>query len=89
MEIGLVDEIGGLEEAIASAAELSDLDDYRVISLPNKKDEFEELIKKITVEQNIFLKKMMSLSDIVLRNFKFINSEDKIQTIVPYFIEIQ
>jgi len=89
LEIGLVDEIGGLEEAIASAAELSDLDDYRVISLPNKKDEFEELIKKITVEQNIFLKKMMSLSDIVLRNFKFINSEDKIQTIVPYFIEIQ
>lgn len=89
LEIGLVDEIGGLEEAIASAAELSDLDDYRVISLPNKKDEFEELIKKITVEQNIFLKKMMSLSDLVLRNFKFINSEDKIQTIVPYFIEIQ
>ncbi len=89
LEIGLVDEIGGLEEAIASAAELSDLDDYRIITLPNKKDEFEELIKKITVEKNILLKKMMSFSDVVLRNFKFINSEDKIQTILPYFIEIQ
>ena len=89
LEIGLVDEIGGLEEAIASAAELSDLDDYRIITLPNKKDEFEELIKKITFEKNILLKKMMSFSDVVLRNFKFINSEDKIQTILPYFIEIQ
>ena len=58
-------------------------------TLPNKKDEFEELIKKITVEKNILLKKMMSFSDVVLRNFKFINSEDKIQTILPYFIEIQ
>ena len=89
LEIGLVDEIGGLEEAIASAAELSELDDYRIISLPNKKDQFEELVKKITVEQNIFLKKIMSISEVVSRNFKFINSEDKIQTIVPYFIEIQ
>ena len=31
---------------------------------------------------------MMNFSEEVLRNLKLINSEDKIQTILPYFIEI-
>ena len=88
LEIGLIDEIGGLEDAIASAAELSELEDYRIITLPNKKDEFDEFLKKLTIEQNIYLKKMMNFSEEVLRNLKLINSEDKIQTILPYFIEI-
>ena len=88
LEIGLIDEIGGLEDAIESAAELSELEDYRIITLPNKKDEFDEFLKKLTIEQNIYLKKMMNFSEEVLRNLKLINSEDKIQTILPYFIEI-
>ena len=88
LEIGLIDEIGGLEDAIASAAELSELEDYRIITLPNKRDEFDEFLKKITIEQNRYLKKMMNFSEEFLRNLKLINSEDKIQTILPYFIEI-
>ena len=88
LEIGLIDEIGGLKDAIASAAELSELEDYRIITLPNKKDEFDEFLKKLTIEQNIYLNKMMNFSEEVLRNLKLINSEDKIQTILPYFIEI-
>ena len=88
LEIGLIDEIGGLEDAIASAAELSEIEDYRIITLPNKRDEFDEFLKKLTIEQNIYLNKMMNFSEEVLRNLKLINSEDKIQTILPYFIEI-
>ena len=54
-EIGLIDEIGGLED-IELHAELSELEDYRIITLPNKKDEFDEFLKKLTIEQKYISK---------------------------------
>ena len=88
LEVGLIDEIGGLEDAIASAAELSELEDYRVVSLPKKTDEIEELLKGLTMEQNVFLNEFLKVSDETLTNLKFLNSGDKIQTILPYIIDI-
>lgn len=88
LEIGLIDEIGGLEDAIVSAAELSDLEDYRVISLPKKTDEIKELLKGLTMEENVILKEILNVSDETLKHIKFLNSGDKIQTILPYVIDI-
>ncbi|MBT7619667.1 MAG: signal peptide peptidase SppA, partial [Flavobacteriales bacterium] len=53
LSIGLIDEIGGLEDAIASAADLSSLEDYRIITLPKKTDMFEEFIESFSAKQNI------------------------------------
>ncbi len=47
-EIGLIDEFGGLEEAISYAAEMAELDDYKVKNYPKQKDPFEELVKEIS-----------------------------------------
>ena len=88
LDIGLIDEIGGLEDAIVSAAELSDLEDYRVVSLPKKTDEIKELLKGLTMEENVILKEILNVSDETLKHFKFLNSGDKIQTILPYIIDI-
>jgi len=44
-EIGLVDDFGGLKEAIAIAAEIEGLDEYRTVALPTLPDPFEELFK--------------------------------------------
>ena len=44
-QIGLVDEFGGLKEAIALAAEIEGLDEYRTVDLPSLPDPFEELFK--------------------------------------------
>lgn len=88
LEIGLIDEIGGLEDAIVSAAELSDLEDYRVVSLPKKTDEIEELLKGLTMEQNVFLKEVLNVSDETLAHIKFLNSRDKTQMILPYLIDV-
>lgn len=46
--IGLIDDFGGLTKAIDLAAELSKIKDYRLISLPEQKEWFEELIEQIT-----------------------------------------
>jgi len=44
-EIGLIDDFGGLKEAIALAAEIEGLEEYRTVSLPSLPDPFEELFK--------------------------------------------
>jgi len=46
--IGLIDEFGGLTRSIALAAELAKTKNYRLISLPEQKEWFEELIDQFT-----------------------------------------
>jgi len=51
LERGLVDQLGGLEEAIAKAAELAELEEYGVTRLPEQKD-FIELLMEDLAEVN-------------------------------------
>jgi protease-4 len=46
--IGLIDEFGGLTKAVELAAGLAKTKNYRLISLPEQKEWFEELIDQIT-----------------------------------------
>jgi len=46
--IGLIDDFGGLTKSVALAAELANVKKYRVVSLPEQKEWFEELIDQIT-----------------------------------------
>jgi protease-4 len=48
LKIGLVDEIGGLNRAIEVAAELGEVEKYRLLELPEQKDPFQELISQFT-----------------------------------------
>ena len=45
LEIGLVDELGGLDDAIASAAEMAGLDNYKVEEYPKAKDLTTQLLE--------------------------------------------
>ena len=45
MDINLIDEYGGLNDAIKGAAELAELEDYRVYELPEQKDPLQELLQ--------------------------------------------
>lgn len=45
LEIGLIDQFGGLEDAINLAVEIEGLDNYRTVDLPHQPDPFEELFK--------------------------------------------
>jgi protease-4 len=45
LKIGLVDELGNINTAIAKAAELAELGQYAIVDYPEKTDPFEELLK--------------------------------------------
>ena len=47
MDINLIDEYGGLVAAVAGAAELAELEDYRIYELPEQKDPFQELLEQL------------------------------------------
>jgi protease-4 len=70
LEIGLVDEIGGLEAAIAYAAAEAELEDYDIKELPKKDDPLEQFMKefaanaKMTVGSWVFGDEMMYLKKI-------------------------
>lgn len=52
-EIGLVDELGGLKEAINAAADLAELPDYKLKELPFQEEPFEKLLKEFAEEARI------------------------------------
>ncbi|NNC83368.1 MAG: signal peptide peptidase SppA, partial [Flavobacteriales bacterium] len=62
----LVDAHGGLEEAIAYAVESAELEDYRIINYPEKKDPLEQLISDMTGQTRIDVLKELSGSDMAL-----------------------
>lgn len=45
--LGLVDKIGGINDAIATAARMAKLENYRIISYPSQKDKFEKIFEDI------------------------------------------
>jgi protease IV len=48
MEIGLIDQFGGLQDAIVLAAEIAGIENYRTVALPSQPDPFEQLFKSGT-----------------------------------------
>ena len=47
IEIGLIDGFGGLNDAIALAAEAANLEKYRVVEFPKLKDPFEQILEDL------------------------------------------
>jgi protease-4 len=45
--IGLIDEFGGLNDAIAAAAKMANLSKYRTVELPKQKDPFKEILSEL------------------------------------------
>jgi len=88
-EIGLVDEFGGLKQAIALAAEIQGIDEYRIVSLPNLPDPFEEFFK--TGTDNIrasFLKNELGEQYRYYEYFKKVSSFNGVYARMPYDIFI-
>ncbi|MCO6500638.1 MAG: signal peptide peptidase SppA [Vicingus serpentipes] len=88
-EIGLVDEIGGLEEALAIAKKMAKLKDYRTEDYPKRKDPFEQIILELSGEAKARLLQMY-LGD----NYKYYQKANELKTQsgimarMPYEIEV-
>ena len=90
-DIGLVDLYGGLETAIMIAAELAEVDDYRVISLPKIEDPFTKIMNDLTESKLVtFFETEFNLMDTKkMKKVKDLITSDEIQTRIPYLIELE
>jgi protease-4 len=76
LEIGLVDEIGGMDDAIAYAASLAEVDDYRIQELPYQKSSFEQMMEDFGVETS------QKLLESKLEDFELLRQYNYIQSIM-------
>jgi len=83
-ELGLVDELGGLEDAIAIAAEKASLERYRVVNYPKKKELFEALMEKLggNVKSNAIENELGELAP-YYNIFKNISNQKGVQARIP------
>ena len=87
LEIGLVDELGGLEDAIDAAVDLAELDDYRVIELPEQEDPFQKLLMDLMSESNTsFIKKELGSNYQYFKYIKEVSEIKGVQARLPYEI---
>ncbi len=64
-KIGLVDEFGGIKDAIALAAKKAKLKNYDILELPKLKDPFEEFLKNIFDEEEMMKSVVMNFLSMV------------------------
>jgi protease-4 len=88
-KIGLVDEIGGLKEAIEGAALLAGLESYLVRELPVIEDPYTKLLKQFSGEVRLnILKKELGESIRFYNDLMEIKEMTGIQARLPYIIDI-
>lgn len=97
MEIGLVDELGNLQDAIDAAATMAGLDSLEqddVVFLPEAKDPLQQFVEELAGAEVITEALVQSglprhQLEHILAVRRMIASDDRIQARLPYFIEIQ
>ena len=72
--IGLVDEFGGLKEAIAIAAKKAKLDEYKITNLPAQKDPFDKILSSFGASASTYFVKQQLGDD-----YKYYEQLKKIQ----------
>jgi protease IV len=92
LRLGLVDELGGLEAAMTSAAELAGMSDYRVVELPEQKELFEQLLEDLNMQASMWVASTWLGEDAeLLKQFKRARMAKEhfgIQARMPYDIVI-
>ena len=88
VQLGLVDKIGDLDNAIESAANFAELDDYKIISYSKEMDPFDIFINELlnNFGANINLSsEIKMLGKFIETKYKFVNPEKKINTAIYCF----
>jgi protease-4 len=89
MKIGLIDEMGGLEEAIAGAAKLAGVESFSVRELPVLEDPYTRILTQLSGEVRMsVLKKELGESVKFYNILQEIKEMSGIQARLPYLIDI-
>lgn len=93
-KIGLVDEIGGLDDAVAEAARLADLEDYSIRKLPRYKSDFERLMEDLggasaEIQETLIEKELGEEAFGILKEIRTAINQKGIQARMPFTINIR
>jgi protease-4 len=86
--LGLVDVLGGLETAIDIAAHLADIEEYRIVSLPKKEDAIKKMIKEMTGGESNYIANYLGIDSKYIKPIESLLKSEKIQTRMPFILEI-
>ena len=92
LNIGLVDELGGLDLALTRAAEAAELDEYKIKELPIYEKDFEKMFESFGLVQT---KEALLKEELGIRNYRILTKMKNItqmqgtQMLLPYDIEIK
>jgi protease-4 len=88
--IGLIDQFGGLQDAIAGAAELAGISDYNLISLPAQKEPFQQILDELSGNVSAgMIEKELGVYYSYYQYLKQVKDVQGIQARLPYEIKIQ
>lgn len=87
----LVDELGGLDKAVAKAAQLAKLKEYHTATYPSKSSLFEQFANKLNGDSYIDNHMRMTLGEYYepFMMIKTINKQNAIQAKVPFVLNIK
>ena len=94
LRLGLVDELGNLDDAIKAAAEMAELSEYGIRQYPRYKSDFEQFMSNFssmkTIVGEAFVKEQVGDEAYkVLREFKQMTQQEGIQARMPYSLDIK
>lgn len=92
IKLKLVDQLGGLDDAIAKAAKLAKMNDYETASYPSPLSTWEQLLGSYVGGDDLLSGKMQAYLGEFYEPFKIINDAkhmDKVQARMPYIIKIK
>ncbi len=89
VKTGLVDKTGGLKDAIAIAARMAGLDDYRITSLPEQKDPFTQIMEELSGKPSeTRMKKEFGQLYPYIKEMRSAAEMTGIQARLPFFLNI-
>ncbi len=90
LENGLVDELGSLEYAIEIAADLAEIDTYRVRNYPDYKKDFKDMFKGpfANIKERVLKEELGEENIDIYKRLKQFSDLKGIQTRLPFLLEI-
>ncbi|MBP5650615.1 MAG: signal peptide peptidase SppA [Bacteroidales bacterium] len=91
LKIGLVDALGNIDDAVAKAAELAKLDNYKISYYPKKKDFWTKLMEKSSSDNNVqaFIKQELGDQYYIYQGLNQLKRAEGVQAMMPMQISIE
>ena len=94
LEIGLVDELGNLDDAIAAAAEIAELKTYGIKKLPKYKSGFERFMEdlegaSLQIKENLIKNEIGDEAYLILKELESFKKQKGIQARMPFALDIK